>query len=712
MRRVALLVGNSKFAENSGIESLRFPRADVEAMASILSNPEIGRFDRVESLIERSRHDIVTSLNTILDEERGAVFLFYYSGHGKISDSGRLFLAASDTSERLLPSTGVPFADILQMKEDLGCGRFCAVLDCCYAGLGSANIRGSADERLKAFAEGKGIFFLGAANATAVAREDMDLSHGLLTAAIVDGLKSGLADVDNDGRVTGPDLFSWCRDFATKRGSHKPIQVNRVEDDDLVIAFSPRRLAAATIEAVREKLRVLWENQLLPADDLDALRQYFLERISIQVPPPNSLPGNFLAFVERKIEWDEFWNRRTSTPTARVSEHAAHPATPVSREPSLSIAPAPVRDEDRVLGETLPEREDSRLRKVFRITEWNAVAWVSIAYVLIWVFYAPIIDALSWLWSFANSIGFKAFVPGPETIPYLVLYGEWTISLLLLFVIAWVRFNSPPTNRSGTTFALFFFGLIFYAALIVALWLVVIIAVRQGSINFDKAAIWLGGADPRAQEEFKPYAPLVAALVIVVVTHFSWVRRMDNTARAFCITLAAIPQRADGLARDLVQFGEFQPPTERLRSQVAKIISESISAEAVSFNRDGTLPARFTRAVALYWLFIGPNKIGVSLEILAKANERSAYVRIMQLFGATAARADTRYEELVELGLVYFNTSAHATKEVQDALSRTIMEVSNLACSLIARYVLYSNITASARRRQLSKMGFYLTNPI
>src|SRR5258708_16281498 len=113
MRRVALLVGNSLFAQNSGMANLSFPPADVEAMASVLSNPNIGSFDRVERLIQGSRDAILTSLNTILDEERGAIFFFYYSGHGKVSDSGRLFLAASDTSERRLPSTEASFASIL-----------------------------------------------------------------------------------------------------------------------------------------------------------------------------------------------------------------------------------------------------------------------------------------------------------------------------------------------------------------------------------------------------------------------------------------------------------------------------------------------------------------------------------------------------------------------------------------------------------------------
>jgi hypothetical protein len=63
---------------------------------------------------------------------------------------------------------------------------------------------------------------------------------------------------------------------------------------------------------------------------------------------------------------------------------------------------------------------------------------------------------------------------------------EWIIPVLSLFVVAWNRFNSPPTNRSGTTFVLFFSGVMFYFALIVALWLLVIIVLSQGGMGFDK----------------------------------------------------------------------------------------------------------------------------------------------------------------------------------------------------------------------------------
>jgi hypothetical protein len=39
----------------------------------------------------------------------------------------------------------------------------------------------------------------------------------------------------------------------------------------------------------------------------------------------------------------------------------------------------------------------------------------------------------------------------------LVQSSEWTISAVFLLIVAWHRFNTPPTNRSGTTFVLSLF---------------------------------------------------------------------------------------------------------------------------------------------------------------------------------------------------------------------------------------------------------------
>ena len=64
--------------------------------------------------------------------------------------------------------------------------------------------------------------------------------------------------------------------------------------------------------------------------------------------------------------------------------------------------------------------------------------------------------------------------------------------------------------------------------------------------------------------------------------------------------------------------------------QVTRIISENIGPQALNFSRDGTLPARFTRAVALYSLFVGPRNSGTALEFAGNGYSRSAYARIMR----------------------------------------------------------------------------------
>jgi len=356
MRRVALLVGNSTFAPDSTISDLRFPPADVSAMSSLLGDPEIGRYDRVISLIEKRSDEILITLNQMLDEERDASILFYYSGHGKPSDDGRLYLAASNTTQRLLPATGVPFASILQMKEAYGLSRFAIILDCCFAGLGSTDIKGSEDDQLKAYVEGRGVFFLGAANATTTAKEDTRLGHGVLTGAIVSGLESGSADVDGDGRVTGPNLFAWCRNFAEKRGDHRPVQVNRVIDDDLVIAFSIRRLSPETIERVRTKLQLAWEHRLLPPDDIDQLRRHFLEPSVVSLPSPKSLESYFLAYAEGKMDWEQF---------RQSADHADVP----------KLLPEPFRTE-RVPSATKQSAFNQRFIRIAIITTWIALTLV------------------------------------------------------------------------------------------------------------------------------------------------------------------------------------------------------------------------------------------------------------------------------------------------------------------------------------------------
>ena len=107
----------------------------------------------------------------------------------------------------------------------------------------------------------------------------------------------------------------------------------------------------------------------------------------------------------------------------------------------------------------------------------------------------------------------------------------------------------------------------------------------------------------------------------------------------------------------------------------------------------------------MYSLFVGPRNSGTALEFAGNGYSRSAYARIMQLGETVAARADARYEELMHTGLAFF-TSPQPTRELKEALNCNIVEVSNLTCSLVARYVLFCERTHNGRLQRLAGMGF------
>jgi hypothetical protein len=282
--------------------------------------------------------------------------------------------------------------------------------------------------------------------------------------------------------------------------------------------------------------------------------------------------------------------------------------------------------------------------------------------------------------------------------------SEWIVPAVLLYIVAWARFNTPPTNRASTTFALFFVGVMFYYALLLALWLIVIIGVVQGSIGIDWLGRRLTTISPDAKAEYAEYAPVVAALIIVVAAQFRKVWDIDTEARAFCIKLASIPGEVNRLAIELSQSAILDPPAQ-IRTEVSNLISKKISPRALNFNNDGSLAARFTTAVSLYRLFVFPRKTGTSPVFADNSFSRSAYASIMQFDAAAVDRATNSYEELIQTGLVYFR-SAEPNRKDEGLLDLSISTMTTLTCNLVARYVLYCEKTHNGRLRSLKEMGF------
>jgi hypothetical protein len=286
----------------------------------------------------------------------------------------------------------------------------------------------------------------------------------------------------------------------------------------------------------------------------------------------------------------------------------------------------------------------------------------------------------------------------------IVAQGLWIVSGLSLFVVAWVRFNKPPTNRGGTTFLLFYSGMVFYYALLMGLWLLIILLLTGSGYGLLKVGDAVN-TSLKDHQQLSPAVPAVAALIITVASQFKYVRDLDTAARSFCLALAAIPREADQLAIELAYGAEFRPVDPRLIESVSREITDNVGSNAVSFANDGTMASCFTRAVALYWLFVVPSDSGTPLPFPTNAATRSAYARTMRLNEKIVEQSSKLYEAMMEHALSFFSSSARS-QQTKASLKRSMHDLSYIVCSLIARHVLSQNVTASQRRKRLSRMGF------
>src|ERR1700674_4116100 len=170
-RRIALLVGNETFLPESELQSLRAPLNDVAALEETLENPALGNFE-VEKFLDRPHYEVMREIvETLQSAKRDDFVLIYYSGHGKIGVSGRLYLATADTTKTALQATAVSAWSLHEAVQDSLCQEVVLLLDCCYSGAVSPGVKGSVDSQLQLVKSASGFFILTASTSIQTALE-------------------------------------------------------------------------------------------------------------------------------------------------------------------------------------------------------------------------------------------------------------------------------------------------------------------------------------------------------------------------------------------------------------------------------------------------------------------------------------------------------------------------------------------------------------
>lgn len=243
-RRDALIIATGTY-EDDGLRRLRSPAQDAAALGRVLGDSTIGGFE-VKQLIDQDEAAMRLAIFEFFDQ-RGLddLLLLHLSCHGIKDDDGRLYFAATNTRRETLEVTAMPSAFLNEWMERSRARSIILLLDCCYAGAFAQGSKGDEGVHLREKFDGSGRAILTASNAIEYSFEGDNLSGAgrpsVFTAAIVEGLKTGKADRDGDGRVSIPELHDFVNErMLEAKPKQTPLKWELGIEGGLYIARSPR----------------------------------------------------------------------------------------------------------------------------------------------------------------------------------------------------------------------------------------------------------------------------------------------------------------------------------------------------------------------------------------------------------------------------------------------------------------------------------------
>ena len=104
--RSALIIASDQYTD-PGLQRLRAPASDAQALAAVLRDPGIGDFD-VRTLLNEPAHVVNLAVEEFFaDRQPGDLLLLHFSGHGIKDQDGELYFAAPNTVLGRLGATAV-----------------------------------------------------------------------------------------------------------------------------------------------------------------------------------------------------------------------------------------------------------------------------------------------------------------------------------------------------------------------------------------------------------------------------------------------------------------------------------------------------------------------------------------------------------------------------------------------------------------------------
>ncbi len=214
----AVIIGVNNY-EDKQINDLQFAVADADAVHALLTDSEIGGFEKNKvklitdtSEIKPTRDNILLALKFIESgaDEKDTVFIFF-SGHG-IEEDGVSYFIPSTANIDLLSDTAISMERFMKPLKKSKAKAQVLFFDACHSGVRLDNkaVSGkmSKDAFDYIFSEAEGRVILSSCKNNEITWEYPEKGHGVFTYFLLDALK-GNADVDGNGIVSVSETSNY-----------------------------------------------------------------------------------------------------------------------------------------------------------------------------------------------------------------------------------------------------------------------------------------------------------------------------------------------------------------------------------------------------------------------------------------------------------------------------------------------------------------------
>jgi len=272
MAKVALLIGVGNYEHSDDLKPLVSAPKDVAAMQRILLNAQMGEFSEVIPLIDPDTMQMQEAIETLYrDRAKDDLVLLFFSGHGIKDDSGNLYFSTRVTRKtpkgELIKSTAVPARFVQEIMGNSRSRRQVMILDCCFSGAFDPSLNtkddGSLDIRGQLGAEGRVVLTSSSSTQYSFEQQGSDLS--IYTRFLVEGIETGAADLDSDGKVSVEELHR----YATKKVQEIAPKMNPkiivLKDEGFGVVFAKAQITDPKLKYRKEAERYSMRGEISPA---------------------------------------------------------------------------------------------------------------------------------------------------------------------------------------------------------------------------------------------------------------------------------------------------------------------------------------------------------------------------------------------------------------------------------------------------------------